>query len=67
MGEDTRWAQSIVAYFAISLWVGALFATVTSLLLAIWNLPNPYAISWLALMVSLQTLTAAQELAAPLA
>lgn len=52
MGEGTRWLELLKAYFAISMWVGALFATVLSLIVAIWNLPDPFAVTWLALMVS---------------
>ncbi|KAK9903458.1 hypothetical protein WJX75_006146 [Coccomyxa subellipsoidea] len=50
MGEGTRWLELLKAYFAISMWVGALFATVLSLIVAIWNLPDPFAVTWLALM-----------------
>lgn len=60
MGEGTRWLELIKSYAAISLWVGALFATVLSLIVAVWNLPDPYAVAWLALMVSLISLSAAQ-------
>jgi len=36
---------------AISIWVGALFGILGSLLLALCFLPHPVAVCWLALMV----------------
>lgn len=52
MGEGERWWDSIASYFAIGLWVGALFATVISLLVAIFCLPHPFAVAWLTILVS---------------
>jgi len=52
MGEGERWWDPIASYFAIGLWVGALFVTVTSLLVAFFCLPHPFAVAWLTILVS---------------
>ncbi len=36
---------------SVAFWVGMLFATANSLILALWFLPHPVAIAWLLVMV----------------
>lgn len=36
---------------AISIWVGALFGVIGSLIIAVLFIPHPLALTWLALMV----------------
>ena len=45
-----------VTAVAISIWIGALFGVIASLLIAVCYLPNPVAICWLSLMVGRQYL-----------
>ncbi len=43
--------KDAVTAVAISIWIGALFGVIASLIVAVCYLPNPVAICWLSLMV----------------
>lgn len=45
-------AKNLVTAAAISIWIGALFGTTGSLVVAVCFLPHPAALCWLTLMVA---------------
>ena len=45
-------AKDLVTAAAISIWIGALFGTVGSLVVAVCFLPHPASLCWLTLMVA---------------